>query len=118
MLSRVSPLALSVIGAIVALSILGAIAAVLLINAGNANGAAIVLGFLAPTVTSLLVLIRAESNASNYADMHTMTQSALTQLSSKVDGVATIASNAASAGASAATAAQAAQQSIQDKGSP
>lgn len=116
MLQRVSPLTLSIVGAIVSLSILGAIAAVLLLNAGNANGAGIVLGFLAPTIVSLLALIRAENNANTAASMHDQNQIAIAQLSSKIDGVGAIAAHAANAGASAATAAQAAQQIVQNSG--
>lgn len=112
-MERISATALTIIGAIVALSLLGAIAAVLLLQVNNAQGAAVVLGFLGPTITSLLVLLRAEYNARNASAQHEITQSALAQLSSKVDGVGAIATQAASAGASAAVAAQAAQHSAE-----
>ena len=118
MLQRVSPLTLSIIGAIVSLSILGAIAAVLLLNAGNANGASVVLAFLAPTIVSLLALVRAEGNANQSLTMHEANQVAIAQLSSKIDGVGAIAAHAADAGASAAVAAQAAQQTVQSSGGP
>lgn len=108
-MERISATALTVVGAIVALSILGAIGAVLLLNGGNAQGAAVVLGFLAPTITSLLVLLRAETTAKTALTMHTDNQAILAQLSGKVDGIGKIAEQAASAGASAAVAAQAAQ---------
>lgn len=62
-MSNVSSFGMAIIAAIVALSILAAASAILLYTNGNPQGAGIILGFLAPTITGLFALVRVEQTS-------------------------------------------------------
>lgn len=111
-MSSISPRSLTALAGVVSLCLFGGIAyLVLAVGPGGSPERAVpLLGFLAPTVVSLLALARVESGAQEQAVLHSENALRLANLAAKLDGIGTIATQTATSAAAAATASQAAAE--------
>ncbi len=109
-MSGLSPARFTAMAAVVAMCILGGVAYLLLAAGpnGSPERAAPLLGFLAPTIVSLLALARVESGQQQQETQHTENSVRLANLAAQVQSIGTIATQTATSAAAAATASQAA----------
>jgi hypothetical protein len=112
--SEITPYRLTLLTAILCLCILGAVAGavILMVPGGNPQNAALIFGFLAPTIGALVAVYRSEQNAAaiqrnvqTTQQLHEQNQASIAAVNQKIDGL-----QGASAAAGAAAALTAAQQ--------
>jgi len=110
--SSLTPSRMTALAGVVSLCLFGGVAFLLLAAGpnGSAERAAPLLGFLAPTIVSLLALARVESSQQQQADQHTENSLRLANLAAEIQGVGAIATQSATSAAAAATASQAAAE--------
>ena len=101
---------MTALAGVVSLCLFGGVAFLVLAAGpnGSADRAVPLLGFLAPTIVSLLALARVESSQQQQADQHTENSLRLANLAAEIQGIGTIATQSATSAAAAASASQAA----------
>ena len=109
-MSGLTPERMTALAGVVSLCLFGGVAFLVLAAGptGSADRAAPLLGFLAPTIVSLLALARMESGQQRQSEQHAENSLRLASLAAEIQGVGTIATQSATSAAAAASASQSA----------